>query len=246
MIGCFDSWLRQAPPVWKGAGTLPRRMYRRGLQAHNANAAARMTLPILVLCLSTSIYTGAWAGDGSKHLGAHQHKSRGSHGAGHRVHARTTHRTLVSKEATTERFPDDGVLRSTRGETHSLPHGVHIPKEQDNQPTTLHARSGNEEHPQSDVGLEDSHLQALPKPLAEEYMTVEDAGGTSRDRSPSPFPDSQLFHIPDRLQEQILPTEGFVYVYDLPSRWAPCTSQVTSRTPTLAWPFHCTLRQLCW
>eukprot|EP00884_Botryococcus_braunii_P017223 jgi/Botrbrau1/4184/Bobra.0192s0044.1 len=204
-------------------GTLPRPMYRRGLQAHHANAAARMTLPILVLCLSTSIYTGVWAGDGSKHVGAHQHKSRGSHGVGHRVHARTTHRTLVSKEATADRLPDDGVLRATRGDPHPVPHVVQIPREQDDQSANLHARLGTEEYPRSDAEWEDGRPQALPKPLAEEDMTPDDTGGeglgASSNGSTSPLPDSKLFHIPDRLQQQILPSEGFVYVYDLPSRF---------------------------
>lgn len=204
------------------AGNPTRCKYERGLAGWKANAATRMTLPILVLCLSTSIYTGAWAGDGVKHVETHQHKSRGSHGTGHRSHARTIHRTLVSRETASEHISEDGVLRTTREDLPSVPQEIHVPIHQDDRAATQHAKSGNEEHVQTDVDLESRHPQPLPKPLAEEDM-AEDTGGSSSDALESPLPNSELFHIPDRFQELTLPTEGFVYVYDLPTRWPPFT-----------------------
>lgn len=65
---------------------------------------------------------------------------------------------------------------------------------------------------------------------------AEDASEAST--SDTPIPDSDLFHIPEQLQKPGLPTEGFVYVYDLPSRSDSFTLSNPGVVYSLRWDFE--------
>lgn len=145
------------------------------------------------------------------------------------MHARTTHRTLVSREPVLEQSLETGASRSIS----VVPQRLHVPLGKDNDVSPAHATPGGVEQSSQRPELHDGRTRPLPKPLAEEDMLEGPEEASDASTSDSPIPDSELFHIPEQLQKAGLPSEAFIYVYDLPSRSHPSTLQDTPRDKQL-------------